>query len=186
MDGLCEKGKELVDREKREGKRGYSMACRSDQVTPFPPLRVHAGRISESGLRLILVGLAGHLLLRMSKFAHRLSSCWLRSQRHKTVVWWHQLSSKPCAAFNSLPLVFLIEEDWRDLGVGNPGSVPHTLLKSTKIGSWIHSAELISTSESWMRISFSLFSNSWKYCNPSPPFFFHIWVTPNKQALPMN
>lgn len=114
----------------------------------------------------------------MSKFVHLLSCCRPHRKMHKIAMWWHQLSSKLCVAYNSFPLVFLIEKELRDLGVENPGSVPHTVLYSTKIGSWIHSVELVSTSESWMRIFFFFSQIVESIVIPAP--FFHIWVTPKK------
>lgn len=167
---LWEKPKELVDREKQE--------AREDTAWPVDLIRLrpsllcgHAGRISMSNLGLILVSLERLSLLRISTFVHLLSFCWLQRKRHKTVVWWHQSSSKLCAAFSNLRFGLSNWGRVRDLGAENPGSVPHTLLYSTKIGSWIHSAELVSTSESWMRIFFFFLSQIVESIVIPAPFF---------------
>lgn len=183
MDGFVREREEAIDREKQQGRE--NTVWNIDPIKLHPSLLCgHSNRISLSRLGLILVSLAGHWLLRMSKLVHLLSCCRLQRKMHKIVVWWHQLSSKLCTAFNNFPLVFLIEKELRDLVAENPGSVPYTLLYSTKIGSWIHSAQLTSTSESWMRVFFFFSQIVESSVIPAP--FFHIWVTPQKQALPMN
>ncbi len=85
MDGFVREGEGAVDREKQQG--------RKETVWPIDPIKLrpsllcgHASRISVSRLGLILVSLAGHLLLRKSKFVHLLLCCQLQRKRHKIVV----------------------------------------------------------------------------------------------------
>ena len=139
--GFVSEREGTLDRDAQEGGE--------DTVGPIDPITLRSSllcgrgcRISVSRLELTLVSPAGHLLWEMSEEEHLSSSCQLQGdKKHQIALWWHHWSWKLCAAFNILPLVFLIERV-EGLGCWNPGTVPQTPLYSTKIGSWIHSAQL--------------------------------------------
>lgn len=80
----------------------------------------HGGRISVSRLGLILVTQAGHLLQKMSKVVNLLRRCRLQRKRHKIIVVMAPVELKAPCLFNNSPLVFLIEKEFRDLGVEKP------------------------------------------------------------------
>lgn len=148
---------------------------REDTVRPLDPLRLRpsllcglAGRISVSTLWLILVSLAVHLLLNISKLIHLLEDgC--RGKRHKTVMWQHQLVSMLSVVFSFLPLVVLIErlKCWKSWICATYSIVFH---KDRVMNSF-------NTAGIWILDEPPPPSNCWKYCNPS--LLFYILVTSN-------
>lgn len=122
---------------------------REDTVWPIDPISLRpcllcglAGRISVPRLRLILVSLAGHLLLSISKLIHLSERCQMQRGK-KIVMWWSRLSSKLCVVFNKLPLVFLNEKEFYVEKSWNCAIYPTVFLKDWVMNSFSRACKCI-------------------------------------------